>query len=195
MCYLQSVELKSKDNYKITICQFCDSRTDKHIFDYVINDGYSYQELLDEVKTKNLHSVSLLTVVPATPVYHRISWQDVNMGLQSRNNLREIQKDQNNTPIIYEEINIYAYIDCDKYALRPEDILDKEYVAINDPHIDSYLNYNNKAAWHARCERERQQSYDYDDGGENFGGWTQRELEDAADVAYEGYSRLYLGLD
>ena len=27
------------------------------------------------------------------------------------------------------------------------------------------------------------------------GGWTQEELEEAADIAYEGHSRLELGLD
>lgn len=35
----------------------------------------------------------------------------------------------------------------------------------------------------------------YDDGNDSVGGWTRRELEDAADAAYEGYSRLELGLD
>lgn len=37
--------------------------------------------------------------------------------------------------------------------------------------------------------------YDYDYGNDNIGTWTKRELEDAADAAYEGHSRLELGLD
>ena len=195
VCYLQSVELKGNNNYKITICHFCDNKTNKHIFDYVMNGDHCYHELLNEVRTKKLHSVYLLTIVPMIPVYHKITWQDVNMGLQSRQNLGEIQKDSTNRPIVFNELSIYAYIDGQKDNLTPNYILDKEYIAVNHPYIDSYLNYNNMAAWYARCERERQESYDYDGGDESYGGWTQRELEDAADAAYEGYSRLYLGLD
>ena len=52
MCYLQSVELKGNNNYKITICHFCDNRTNKHIFDYVMNGDHSYQELLRVVTSQ-----------------------------------------------------------------------------------------------------------------------------------------------
>ena len=41
-------------------------------------------------------------------------------------------------------------------------------------------------------------SYDndyYEDVGDYYGGWSTQELQDAADIAYEGYSRLELGLD
>ena len=35
----------------------------------------------------------------------------------------------------------------------------------------------------------------YEDGNNCTSGWTRQELEDAADIAYEGHSRLELGLD
>ena len=56
-----------------------------------------------------------------------------------------------------------------------------------------------KISWFPECFKDDNNlSYDndyYEDIGDYHGGWSWEELEDAADIAYEGYSRLELGLD
>lgn len=61
--------------------------------------------------------------------------------------------------------------DPTKYEWFPHDFINKHYDIDDDGYYD----------WNCGCEK----SY----------GWTNKELRDAADSAYEGYSTLYLGLD
>jgi len=98
-------------------------------------------------------------------VYHIFSWDDVDRGLCSKEHVGEIQRDTEGIPIPFKQIVIYSNINN---KLRPtiNEILDKEYIEINSPYIQNYLNFNNQQYYlqqqkNQRIQKEMRNQEDY----------------------------------
>ena len=121
----------------------------------ILNEGM-YNHMLEEVKNKKPHTIERFAIRPNVNVYHILNWDDIDRGKCSRNNIGEVERNENGTPIAYNQIVIFANIDGKNTGvLRVDDILAKECIEVNSPYANNVLNYNNRASFLAKQEEKR----------------------------------------
>ena len=105
-----------------------------------------YDSLLEEMRNKKLHTIERFAIRPNVNVYHRLTWDDIDRGKCTRNNLREVERNEKGLPIVYNQIVVFANIDgISTGVLRVDDVLAREYIEINSPYAKEALQFNNRA--------------------------------------------------
>lgn len=132
----------------------------KFLCSVILNEGV-FNSLIEEMRTKKLHTIERLAIRPQTNVYHILTWDDVDRKKCVRDNIGEVERNQEGTPIAYNQIVIFANIDgrCTR-SLNVDDILSKEYIEVNSPYVQNALNFNNRAHFLAQREEKRRQEED-----------------------------------
>ena len=114
----------------------------------------NYNSLVDNMRNQKRYTIDRCVVRLHIIVYHLFSWDDVDRGFCSKEHIGEIQRDTKGIPIPFKQIVIYSNINN---KLRPtiNEILDKEYIEINSPYIQNYLNFNNQQYYLQQQKNQR----------------------------------------
>ena len=125
----------------------------------------NYNSLFNNMQNQKRYTIDRCVVRLHINVYHIFSWDDIDRGLCSKEHVGEIQRDTEGIPIPFKQIVIYSNINN---KLRPtiNEILDKEYIEINSPYIQNYLNFNNQQYYlqqqkNQRIQKEMRNQEDY----------------------------------
>ncbi|MBO5632541.1 MAG: hypothetical protein J5965_26095 [Aeriscardovia sp.] len=121
-----------------------------------------YGQLVSEIQTKKRHTIERIVIRPHNNVYHILQWDDDDRGICTREHLDEVQRDNEGKPIPFNQIVIYANLD-NKNLFTVDKVLDKEYIEVNSPIVQSYLNFNNQQYFlKQQEERRKRRESDYD---------------------------------
>ena len=122
----------------------------------------SYNALLSEMQVRKYHTIERIVIRPQNNVYHILTWDDVDRGICTREHLNEVQRDNEDKPVMFNQIIIFANLDkLNRFTIN--EILDKEYIEINSPIVQNYLNFNNRQCFlRQQEENRRKQQEDYD---------------------------------
>ena len=110
------------------------------------------------MKTKKLHTIERLAIRPNVNVYHILTWDDVDRGKCTRNNIGEVERNKNGIPVVYNQIVIFANVDgMNTGVLRVDDVLAREYIEINSPNVNNAIRFNNRANFLAKQAQKTKQ--------------------------------------
>lgn len=124
----------------------------------IILNEYTYEYFLEEMKTKKLHTIERLAIRPNVNVYHILTWDDVDRGKCTRNNIGEVERNKNGIPVVYNQIVIFANVDgMNTGVLRVDDVLAREYIEINSPNVNNAIRFNNRANFLAKQAQKTKQ--------------------------------------
>ena len=122
----------------------------------------SYNELLSDMRINKQHVIDRLVIRPRNNVYHILTWDDVDREICMREHINEIQRNSEGIPVIYNQFVIFANVDG---VNNPgvDDVLQKEYIEVNSPIVQNYLNFNNRQYFlKQQEEKRRKEQEDYD---------------------------------
>ena len=128
----------------------------------------NYDKIYADFQKRGCHVIERFAIRPQNNVYHILQWDDIDRGVCSREKIGEVQRDSNGSPIAFSQIVIYANID-NQYRFSVDQVLEKEYIEVNSPLVQNYLNYNNRKTYLQQLEAERQQEQnDYEEWMSNL---------------------------
>lgn len=121
----------------------------------------TYNYIFSEKQKKKCHTIERITIRPQNNVYHILTWDDVDRGICTREHIDEVQRDKDGNPIVFNQIVVYANLDKqNRFAIN--EVLDKEYIEVNSPFVQNYLNFNNRLHYLQKQERKlKKEQEDY----------------------------------
>ena len=140
--------------------------------------GYVDDSKINEIKSliqnRTKFYIYRSIIRPSVDMYHKITWNDVDAGKHSREHLGEIERDKYGHPIQYNKIVVYTDLLTEdiRNEISPEylpedneikDVLDENYIKINDPYVHKALQFNNRLSYLERKERERREKEEKDE--------------------------------
>ena len=128
----------------------------------VIMNEHKYGFLLSEMQSRKYHTIERIALRPQNNVYHILTWDDVDRGICTMEHLDEIQRDKEGKPITFNQIVVFANLD-NKNRFTINEVLNKEYIEVNSPIVQNYLNFNNRQYFlKQQEEKRRMEQEDYD---------------------------------
>ena len=122
----------------------------------------SYNYLVNEQKYQKYHIIDRVVIRPQNSVYHKQTWDDVDRGICTREHIDEVQRDNEGKPIIFKEIVIFANPDINN-RFTIDKVLNEEFIEVNSPVVQNYLNFNNREYYLQQQETKRnKEQEDYD---------------------------------
>ena len=162
-CRLIDVQLQTtrSNGFKFVVAKLGKYNTGEFLRSVLLHEG-TYNALISEMHTRQFHTIERIVIRPQNNVYHILQWDDVDRGICTREHLDEVQRDNEGKPIPFNQIVIYANLD-NKNLFTVDKVLDKEYIEVNSPIVQSYLNFNNQQYFlKQQEERRKRRESDYD---------------------------------
>jgi len=163
-CRVTDVKLKTNraNGSKFVVAKLGKYDTGEFLRSIIFFREAIYGQLVSEIQTKKRHTIERIVIRPHNNVYHILQWDDVDRGICTREHLDEVQRDNEGKPIPFNQIVIYANLD-NKNLFTVDKVLDKEYIEVNSPIVQSYLNFNNQQYFlKQQEERRKRRESDYD---------------------------------
>lgn len=166
-CRVINVEKKVKDKKTLVIVHFGQYDNGKFVYTIIReeSDGYPiYSNMLRYQENRKRFSIDKVLVCPNVSVYHKLTWDDVHKRKCSVRNLDKIERNDDGKPIVYYKILMFVNLSDsienennikeaikqfrnkrkrEKREYEISNILQKRYIAVNDPNIQNALNYRN----------------------------------------------------
>lgn len=162
-CRVIDVKLKTNraNGSKFVVAKLGKYDTDEFLRSVIMNE-HKYDFLLSEMKIRKYHTIERITLRPQNNVYHILQWDDIDRGTCTREHIDEIQRDNEGKPILFNQIVVFANLDnTNRFTVN--EVLDKEYIEVNSPIVQSYLNFNNQQYFLKQQEERRKlREADYD---------------------------------
>ena len=162
-CRLIDVKLRTnrQNGSKFVVAKLGKYNTGEFLRSVILNEG-TYNALISEMQIRKYHTIERIAIRPQNNVYHILTWDDVDRGICTRENLDEVQRDDEGKPIPFNQIVVFANLDNLK-RFTINEVLDKEYIEINSPIVQNYLNFNNRQYFlKQQEEKRRKEQEDYD---------------------------------
>lgn len=121
----------------------------------VILHEATYSHIVSELQIKKYHSIERVAIRPQNNVYHILQWDDVDRGICAREHVDEVQRDKEGKPIKFNQIVVFANLD-NLNCFTVNEVLDKEYIEVNSPFVQNYLDFNNQQYYFQLQERKRE---------------------------------------
>lgn len=115
----------------------CSITRSSEYFDRSLLEGDQYKRIVSTIQR-----VAIKTKVP---VYHKLTWDDVERGLCPKSSVGEVQRSDNGTPILYVEgsiIILFEDFDDSKENLVGNQFM-QNYIEPKDPRSQTLLNFTN----------------------------------------------------
>ena len=111
-CYVSDVTVKHNrhKSYDFVVVKFAKSDNGEFLRSFHLNISF-LPYLEDEKKSKRLHTIERVALQPKIPVYHILTWDDVEKKTCTREHVGEIQRDKFGNPIRFSQIVVYCNID------------------------------------------------------------------------------------
>ena len=162
-CRLIDVKLRTnrQNGSRFVVAKLGKYDTGEFLRSVILNEG-TYNALISEMQIRKYHTIERIAIRPQNNVYHILTWDDVDRGICTRENLDEVQRDDEGKPIPFNQIVVFANLDNLK-RFTINEVLDKEYIEINSPIVQNYLNFNNRQYFlKQQEEKRRREQEDYD---------------------------------
>lgn len=162
-CRLIDVKLRTnrQNGSRFVVAKLGKYDTGEFLRSVILNEG-TYNALISEMQIRKYHTIERIAIRPQNNVYHILTWDDVDRGICTRENLDEVQRDDEGKPIPFNQIVVFANLDNLK-RFTINEVLDKEYIEINSPIVQNYLNFNNRQYFlKQQEEKRRKEQEDYD---------------------------------
>ena len=162
-CRLIDVKLRTnrQNGSRFVVAKLGKYDTGEFLRSVILNEG-TYNALISEMQIRKYHTIERIAIRPQSNVYHILTWDDVDRGICTRENLDEVQRDDEGKPIPFNQIVVFANLDNLK-RFTINEVLDKEYIEINSPIVQNYLNFNNRQYFlKQQEEKRRKEQEDYD---------------------------------
>lgn len=166
-CRLIDVKLRTnrQSNSKFVVAKLGKYDTGEFLRSFILHKG-AYNALISEMQIQKYHTIERITIRPQNNVYHILTWDDVDKGICKREHLYEVQRNDEGKPIPFNQIVVFANLDnLNRFTI--DKVLDEEYIEVNSPIVQNYLNFNNRqyylqqqAEMRMKKEREEQEQYD-----------------------------------
>lgn len=142
------IDVKQKP--KFVLQKYGEYDTGKFLFSFYWDQKNLFDDLCENMKNKGLHTIHEVTIESEVGVYHKYTWDDVDRGFCTRNQVGEIQRDDNDDPIVFKTVVVYAKIDK---LSRPSASykFQKDYIEIDSPSAEAALNYRKRQTYNSRC--------------------------------------------
>lgn len=162
-CRLIDVKLRTnrQNNSKFVVAKLGRYDTGEFLRSVILNEG-TYNTLISEMQIRKYHTIERIALRPQKNVYHILTWDDVDRGICTRENLNEVQRNNEGKPISFNQIVVFANLDnINRFTVN--EVLDKEYIEVNSPIVQNYLNFNNRQYFLKKQEeKRRREQEDYD---------------------------------
>ena len=162
-CRLIDVKLRTnrQNGSKFVVAKLGKYNTGEFLRSVILNEG-TYNALISEMQIRKYHTIERIAIRPQDNVYHILTWDDVDRGICTREHLDEVQRDKEGKPIPFNQIVVFANLDnLNRFTIN--EVLDKEYIEINSPIVQNYLNFNNRQYFlKQQEEKRRREQEDYD---------------------------------
>jgi hypothetical protein len=162
-CRLIDVKLRTnrQNNSKFVVAKLGRYDTGEFLRSVILNE-VTYNTLISEMQIRKYHTIERIILRPQNNVYHILTWDDVDRGICTREHLNEVQRNDEGRPISFNQIVVFANLDImNRFTVN--EVLDKEYIEVNSPIVQSYLNFNNRQYFlKQQEEKRRREQEDYD---------------------------------
>ena len=162
-CRLIDVKLRinKQNGSKFVVAKLGKYDTGEFLRSVIMNE-HTYESLLSEMQIRKYHTIERIALRPQNNVYHILTWDDVDRGICTREHLDEVQRDKEGKPIPFNQIVVFANLDnMNRFTIN--EVLDKEYIEVNSPIVQNYLNFNNRQYFlKQQEEKRRKEQEDYD---------------------------------
>lgn len=162
-CRLIDVKLRTnrQNGSKFVVAKLGKYDTGEFLRSVILNEG-TYNALISEMQIRKYHTIERIAIRPQNNVYHILTWDDVDRGICTREHLDEVQRDKEGKPIPFNLIVVFANFDnLNRFTIN--EVLDKEYIEVNSPIVQNYLNFNNRQYFlKQQEEKRRKEQEDYD---------------------------------
>lgn len=162
-CRLIDVKLRTnrQNGSKFVVAKLGKYDTGEFLRSVILNEG-TYNALISEMQIRKYHTIERIAIRPQNNVYHILTWDDVDRGICTREHLDEVQRDKEGKPIPFNQIEVFANFDnLNRFTIN--EVLDKEYIEVNSPIVQNYLNFNNRQYFlKQQEEKRRKEREDYD---------------------------------
>ena len=158
-CRLIDVKLRTnrQNGSKFVVAKLGKYDTGEFLRSVILNEG-TYNALISEMQIRKYHTIERIAIRPQNNVYHILTWDDVDRGICTREHLDEVQRDKEGKPIPFNLIVVFANFDnLNRFTIN--EVLDKEYIEVNSPIVQNYLNFNNRQYFLKQQEEKRRKDY------------------------------------
>ena len=162
-CRLIDVKLRTNrwNGFKFVVAKLGKCDTGEFLRSVIMNE-HTYDFLQSEMSIRKRHTIERIVIRPQNNVYHILQWDDVDRGICTREHIDEVQRDNEGKPILFNQIVVFANLD-NMDLFTANEVVDKEYIEVNSPIIQNYLNFNNQQYFlKQQEERRKRRESDYD---------------------------------
>ena len=168
-CRVTDVKVKRnhKNNSDFVVVKFGKHDNGELLRSFVLDESW-FPYLQKEMQSRRLHTIDRVAIQPQNQVYHILTWDDVDKGICNREHVGEVQRDNEGNPIKFTQIVVFGNIDNkNKRGFTISETLDKEYIEVNSPYAQRYLDFNNQQSFaqlqmENRIHKEREEQIEYD---------------------------------
>lgn len=161
-CRLIDVQLQTtrSNGFKFVVAKLGKYDTGEFLRSVLLHEA-TYNALMSEMHTRQFHTIERTVIRPQNNVYHILQWDDIDRRICIREHLNEVQRDNEGKPIPFNQIVVFANLDnINRFTI--DEVLDKEYIEVNSPIVQNYLNFNNQQYYIQQIEvKRRKEQEDY----------------------------------
>jgi len=161
-CRLIDVQLQTtrSNGFKFVVAKLGKYNTGEFLRSVLLHEA-TYNVLMSEMHTRQFHTIERTVIRPQNNVYHILQWDDIDRRICIREHLNEVQRDNEGKPIPFNQIVVFANLDnINRFTI--DEVLDKEYIEVNSPIVQNYLNFNNQQYYIQQIEvKRRKEQEDY----------------------------------
>ena len=160
-CYVIDVKLRSNraNGSNFVVAKLGKYDTGEFLRSVILHEA-TYSHIVSELQTKKCHFIERVAIRPQNNVYHILQWDDVDRGICTREHLYEVQRDNKGDPMMFNQIVIFANLDnLNRFTINA--VLDKEYIEVNSPIVQTYLDFNNQQHFLQQQQERNNEQDDY----------------------------------
>ena len=163
--YCRVIDVKTRTNRangsNFVVAKFGKYDTGEFLRSVILREA-TYSKIVSEIQTRKYHTIERVAIRPQNNVYHILQWDDVDRGICTREHLYEVPRNNEGAPMMFNQFVVYANLD-NKNRFTINKVLDEEYVEVNSPIVQNYLNFNNREYYLQQQETKRnKEQEDYD---------------------------------
>lgn len=174
-CRISSVVPKSN----FVVLKFCKHDTGEHLFSIIrrLDNLNIYRE---HMANKTVHTIHRIVIESNVLVYHKITWDDVERGISTKEHVGEVQRDETGNFIKWRRVVVYANLD-EKFEPSAGNQFYKENVEIDSRLALTAITYNNRETYLASHSEIVENEVDEEE--------EEREYYRMMDAAYAAYEK------
>lgn len=174
-CRIIDVKLKNNSNHnsKFVVVKLGEYNSGELLRSIIMSETtLPYFE--KEMRLRIRHTIERVVIQPQNHVYHILTWDDVDKGRCTREHVGEILRDKEGKPQKFAQIVVFGNIDNkNKKGTTIGEALENNFIEVNSPFVQKYLNYNNRQQYEQKkyekeLQKQEKEHEEYDEMMNSF---------------------------